>query len=166
MRANDEHVVAVDVTLLAGEVGANRSPVVLAAPAFQMPQEIELHVARLKHVVAGQRRRLAHVQRMHQHGRYQDDQLLLAGGHVVVPAGSPDDRQIAPQRHAIRCAAEVVLDQTGHGERLAFAEFDGGVELALGNLTGHLAPLTWVVATLGVDTLAFSCRRIRSRSVI
>ena len=72
-----------DVTLLAGEVGANRRPIVLATPAFQMTEEIELHVARLKYVVARQRRRLAHVQRMHEHGRHENDQLLLAGGQAI-----------------------------------------------------------------------------------
>ena len=54
MRADDVQVVAVDVSLLAGEVGANGSPIILRASAFQMSQEIKLDVARLKHVAAGQ----------------------------------------------------------------------------------------------------------------
>ena len=59
MRADDVQVVAVDVSLLAGEVGANGSPIILRASAFQMSQEIKLDVARLEHVAAGQGRRLA-----------------------------------------------------------------------------------------------------------
>ena len=110
-----------------------------------MSQEIELHVARLEYVVARQRRRLALFQGMHQDGRDQDDQLLLAGAEAVRASGPPDNRQIAPKRHAVRRAAEIVLDQAGDGERLAFAEFDGGVELALGNLARHVGPadLRW-----------------------
>ena len=96
MRADDVHVVAADVAFLAGEVGANGSPIILRASAFQMSQEIKLNVARLEHVAAGQRRRLAHVQRMNQQRRHQDDQLLLAGGQAIISAGSPNDRQIAP----------------------------------------------------------------------
>ena len=85
---------------------------------------------------------------------------------AIVSAGAPDDRQVAPERHALGRAAEIVLDQPGHGERLALAQLDGRVELALGDLAGHLGPLTWVVAVLGVETLALNCRRMRLRSVI
>ena len=68
-----------DVTFLAGKIGANRRPIVLATPAFQMTEEIELHIAWLKYVVARQRRCLTHVQRMHEHGRHENDQFLFAG---------------------------------------------------------------------------------------
>ena len=86
-----------------------------------MAQEIELHVARLKHVVARQGRRLAHIQGMHQDWRYEDDQLLLAGRHVIEPAGSPNNRQIAPQGNTPGVTAEIILNQARHGECLALS---------------------------------------------
>ncbi len=141
VRADDEQVVAVAVSLLAGEVGADRSPVVLAcgglpgAPGDKIPRR-PARKCRCRAAAASGTCSKGWTRT----GVTRTTNSCSPELRLSTPPVRPMIGRSPQNGTRFDVAAEIVLDQAGHGERLAFAEFDGGLELALGNLARHRGP--------------------------
>jgi hypothetical protein len=106
--ADDEEIVAVLIPLLASTIRSGRAAIVVAAPAFEAIEEIELHISRLEHVGTRQLWGAACLERVNQLRRDENHDFLLAVRGLIQTGQRSEQRQVAEEGDAGRGSAQRV----------------------------------------------------------